>query len=567
MYADFWDAPTFARESLSVANKQGAVVPMLYTSQQMKLWLTVKRIRAQKKPVRLVILKYRRGGFSTGVASLLYQETVFTLHGGQKTLIIAHEGKAVKDSLLPMYTRFQKTYKPFRGIIGAPALSSDRKDGLDFENESSITIQTANNLEGARSFNFRRVHLSEYAFYRNAKQLMTGLMQTVPPDPDTIVIVESTANGLGNDFYKLYQQAKSGKTDWQALFFAWHEDAENWKELDQPPDIFQASLSDEETLLMQQYDLSLEQMYWRRWKIDNDFNGDILSFQQEYPINDREAFLVSGRPRFQIASIDRLQPVEGITGELIRQQVGLELKTLFQPNRGGVLTVWKRPEAKKQYVIGADTSRGIDINLGVGTADPDYSVAQVIDRDSREQVAILRGRLTPAEFAEYVNALGKAYNFAFIVPESNGEGKATVDALTNLHHYRLDRIYKRKLPDRAGNVRTELLGWETTVASRPKLISALDEALRQNTLIINSDVTQQELYSFVIKSTESGSRAEHAEGSHDDCVLSLALAVIGLNEAPVFQEQEARAIQTATARSRVRESYFGSQQERDDWND
>ena len=51
---------------------------------------------------------------------------------------------------------------------------------------------------------------------------MTGLMQSVPDDPETCVIVESTANGVGNAFHKLWQLATDPEieSEWIGLFFA-----------------------------------------------------------------------------------------------------------------------------------------------------------------------------------------------------------------------------------------------------------------------------------------------------------------------------------------------------------
>lgn len=560
--ADFENTRLFAEESLTVLDPQGKLVRMKYRNSQRVLDEAIAKIRKRRRPVRLVILKSRRAGFSTGVAATLFKETPF--RGGQKTLIVAQDKDAVTDSLFPMYDRFNTHYRPFRNIIALPKLTSDRKDGLDWENDSSISIQTAKNLEGTRSFGFRRVHLSEYAFYPHAKTLMTALMQTVPADPDTIVIVESTANGLGNDFHKLYERAKSGKTEWVALFFPWKDDDTCVMPLDCPPDRFQASLDDDERLLMLKYNLSLEQLSFRRWKIANDFEGDARMFQQEYPINDTEAFLVSGRPRFSIDAINWQSPVEGKTGELLFEQIGLREELVFRPNPRGALTVWKKPEPHRHYVIGADPSSGVDINLGVGTPDPDFSVADVGEREMREQVAQLRERIQPAAFGDYLVALGRWYNWAYLVIEVNSKiGVATIERVLQLG-YPPERIYKRKYLDKKGQPVTEKYGWYETESTRVQLISYLDTALNQKDIILNSEQTISELYSFVIK--PSG-RPEAAESSHDDTVFSAGLMVVGFNQAPIFAHASARQVEVvraATTRQRVHESFYGRSQEDDD---
>lgn len=562
---DFQDTATFARESLSILTKQGKIVSMNFTDQQHKLDRTIKKIRDRNKPVRLVICKYRRGGFSSGTAAIIYKETVF--RSGQESLVVAHEGKAVKESLFPMYSRFNSTYRPFRNIIILPELVSNRKDGLDYSNGSSISIQTANNLEAARSFNYRKVHLSEFAFYRNARTLMAALMQTIPDDPDTVVIVESTANGLGNDFHNLYQLAKSGKSEWVALFFGWNEDKENVRQLDEPADKFQSSLSDDEKLLMIQYSLSLEQLNWRRYTIANKCNSDTRLFQQEYPINDIEAFLVTGRPYFLIDTIQRQQPEPGFVGELKIEQVSMREQLVFRPNKGGALTVWERPDPHKHYVIGVDPAGGADINEGIGNPDPDFSVASVGERASREHAAQLRERIQPTALADYVYELGRWYNWAYVVPEVNSKiGVAFIDRLL-AKGYPPARIYKRKYTDKQGQAVSEKFGWLSNEATRTQLLGYLQLALLEGTVILKSDVSVQELFSFVI---HPDGKAAAALGSHDDCVFADGYMVVGFNQAPKFEHEGQRKVEVVrgqTMRQAVVRAHVGGRSSEDDWND
>jgi hypothetical protein len=569
LYNRFKDDAEFCEESLFVLNKDGAVVPLKVNNAQRLLFATIKEIKERGKPVRIVILKSRRAGFSTGVAAKIFKETPF--RGGQKSLVVAHDGKALEESLFPMYDRFQRNYKPFKKVIALPKLTSDRKDGFDWENEASISIQTAKNLQAARSFGFRRVHLSEFAFYSDAKTLMTALMQTVPKDPDTMVIVESTANGMGGPFYELWKKAidPKNKSDWVAIFFPWFDDADNWLELDVPTDEFQRSMSDQERRLMQRFNLSLEQLNWRRWCIENNCEGSEKIFNQEYPDTWQNAFLVSGRPRFNIEAIDRQEPEEGTAGELDQVEVGNRIELIFGPRKGGALTIWKKPGKLKAYIIGADTSEGKDINEGKGKADPDYSVAHVFERELREQVASLRERIQPAAFGDYLFDLGKWFNWAFIVPEANGVGRSTVDRLLYLG-YPTDRIYKRRRSEKVGQTLTDEYGWLAGEVSRAQLISKLDNAYNTGDIIIKCAITLQESRTFVHK---PNGKVEGNTGCHDDCVTAAGLSVIGLIEAPIFtpatSTRKASVVNYApTKRQQLAKEYYGSRERPDDgWDD
>jgi hypothetical protein len=60
---------------------------------------------------------------------------------------------------------------------------------------------------------------------------------------------------------------------------------------------------DDEEQLAETYGLNDDQLAWRRWTIDNKCRGSLDKFRQEYPSNDVEAFLMSGRPAFGIESV------------------------------------------------------------------------------------------------------------------------------------------------------------------------------------------------------------------------------------------------------------------------
>jgi hypothetical protein len=526
--AKFADDEFFCGQSLLIENKQGHLVPFIWNPAQKKLDAAICQQQTARQPVRILILKSRRSGFSTGVAGKLFKETAF--YDGQKTLVVAHE-KDPATNIFSMYSRFHAHYKPFAGVLALPELKSDTKQSLEYKNGSSIQIATANNLEGTRSFNFRRVHLSEFAFYRNAKTLMTALMQTVPDDPDTLVIIESTANGVGGEFYDMWQTATDPDTQsgWLALFFGCYEDPESWRELDTSAQQFQDTLTEEEWQLVERYNLHLEQINWRRWTIRNKCNNDPRIFAQEYPANPQEAFLVSGRPRFDHNYINLHVATPGATGELEHLYIGEQNRLIFTPRERGALQIWRRPEKKHSYIIGADTALGLDANEGSGTADPDYSVAQIFDRDTGFQVAIFRQRITESAFGKYLAILGEWYNWAYLVPEvQKGYGRSTLDTLLACE-YPQSRIYNRRNEAIPSKPRYEDLGWETNTVTRPLLLNALDNALIDGSITLFDAITIQELRTFIIN---KDGKAEAQRGCHDDTVIALALGIIGIQRAP-----------------------------------
>lgn len=532
IYEGFWHHQTFAEQCLSVRNKLGAEIPYQLAPSQLKLAAAIEQQQKLGKPIRIVILKARQVFFSTGTAGHFLHRTAF--RSGQHTMVIADEKEGARD-IFAYYQTFQRSYQRFGDVIRQPALVSDKDGLMEWANGSWIRVQTARNTRTGRSVSVRNLHLSEYAFYLNARKLMTGLMQSVPDDPKTSVIVESTANGVGNAFHKLWQLATDPEieSDWIGLFFAWWEHPEYDRPLDVAPQILQESLSKEESDMAKQFSLSLEQLNWRRWAIVNKCENDVERFRQEYPSFPEEAFRASGRPRLSFVHLQRMPIIrEALTGELEVEQLGPRPEIYFNPGERGALTLYRKPERGHIYTIGADTCWGLDANEGEGTPDPDWSVGNVLDVESGEQVAKLRARMEPAEFGRYLAVLGRWYFWAFLVPEVNNTGIGTVEELLRQQYPPAMLYHRRGNPDDLTHQQTSSVtrvGWMTSSRTRPQLISKLDRAIREQAVFIRDPHTLQECYTFVIK--PNGTVAGQ-EGCHDDEVFALALAVVGIETFP-----------------------------------
>src|SRR5882762_2529445 len=126
------------------------------------------------------------------------------------------------------------------------------------------------------SKSIRLLHGSEVAFWPNASSHFAGVVQTVPDLPGTEIILESTANGMGDEFHQRWQQAEAGVGDYIAVFVPWY-----WHEDYMRPAPSSFVLDDEESEYQASHGLTLGQMVWRRAKIAE--LKDPLLFKQEYP--------------------------------------------------------------------------------------------------------------------------------------------------------------------------------------------------------------------------------------------------------------------------------------------
>lgn len=537
LLTDFRNHEKFCRESFSIRNKDGVKVPFELYPAPMRLHKLIEQQKQRRVPVRIISLKARQVFVSAGVAAEFMHQVPFV--AGQKAMVIAHDKRSAKN-IFSYYTQLRDNYEPFGGMVRMPALRKDARAAgvIEWENGSYVEVETANNLEGGRSYSLRFLHLSEYAFWRNPGELMTGLLQAVPDDPDTMIVIESTANGFGGDFHARWLAAMdpTSGSDWIPFFFAWWEHPEYVRPLGDRA-AFQDSLSKEELDLQTRHHLSLEQLNWRRWAIRNKCNGSIDTFKQEYPATPDEAFLFSGRPRFSHYHLAKM-PVdrEGTAGELVEESSGPKRILTFQPDpeNKGPLVVYKKPSPHKRYAAGADVAEGIDVGEGgPGRQDPDYSVLHIYDCGTGEQVAKLRGRMEPDPFAEYSVAVLRWYNWAYIVPEANGVGLAYIEGLLR-HNYPPSLIYHRRpqpdeqfRPEAAGTL--TYLGWKQNVVTRVQLLSKLDAAIREFGILIRDPNTLSEMQSFIVK---ANGKAEHKDQCHDDEVFAAALGVVGIECAP-----------------------------------
>lgn len=518
----FLDHPRFCRESLNIRDKSGRTVPLILTPSQMKLDAAIERMRDKRVPVRVRVLKARQVHFSVGCASELFKSVAFL--PGQKAKVYAHLDEST-EQLFDYYQQFDETYKPLLGIRKLKRIAMRQGESIDYEGGGCVDFGTAETGRGGRSGSYKYLHLSETAFWRDSAALRTGLLNSVPDLEDTMVIDESTANGMGGPFYEAWKVAEdpNNRSGWLAVFFGWHEHPENTRPAGDDALRLERSLTDEENSLRQRYNLTLDQVNWRRWKIASACEGDSRRFQQEHPADAEEAFLTSGRPRLCMVSLAR-QPVtkEPLAGELEEAVLGLKTVVRFRPSKDGTgaLRIWKMPEVGHRYVIGADIAEGRDAKAGKGTADPDYTVFHVLDKDTGDQIAVFRARIEPAPGAQYCWALMRLYNRAFCCFEINGPGVAFRDELLRAQ-VPGELLYQ--------NPQTNEYGWRTTTITKQQMISALDVALQDGSLTLRDPQTIHEARVFVY---HPDGKVSAQSGEHDDLVMSLALSVQALIRYP-----------------------------------
>ncbi len=201
--------------------------------------------------MRALILKARQPGCSTYVEGRYYWKV--TQRRGVRAFILTHKQDAT-DNLFGMVERFHLNcpapVRPQTGKSNAKELAFPLLD-------SGYKVGTAGTEGVGRSDTIQYFHGSEVAYWKNADSHMGGVLQAVPDEPGTEIILESTADGLGGLFYSMCKAAERGDSGYILIFLPWFWHGEYRKAA---PEDWQspADFQDYATL----HSLDAEQLYW-----------------------------------------------------------------------------------------------------------------------------------------------------------------------------------------------------------------------------------------------------------------------------------------------------------------
>lgn len=517
--------PAYHQRLVIEDRRTSRLVPYIPNPVQQRLDDAIRTQALAGKPIRIIGLKSRRMGFSTHTqarfAHLAF--TSRTFHGVT--------GAHLDESSSYLHGMSEVMYNHLPSALRPVKKSGIQGRRMVFTTGSSLRTFTAGGREGVgRGTAARAVHGSEVAYWPDASGTLTALLQIVPNEPGTIVMLESTANGVGNAFHEQWQRAVNGQSDYVPIFFAWHEfpdyelvDDAAAAQLGKDPD-----WSEREQALLA-IGVRPGQLAWRRWAIRNLCSGDERIFDQEYPDTPGVAFLTSGRPFFG-ELLDRFRPVDAVrVGAITGQPIRGGSSLAFAADPHGPLKIWTLPKPGRKYVIFADVAGGVTLDdyEARPVADrEDYCCAQVVDRETGEQCAEWHARIDPDLYGVELAKLGWTYggkdkSAAMIAVENTGGyGVATIAKLYRELSY--PNLYVRRELDTQSGKWSEKLGWDTSRSTRPVMLDSLRTQLREHPDRLRSEGLRGEMQTFV---TGRNGRPAADSGCHDDRVMAMAGAL------------------------------------------
>jgi hypothetical protein len=506
------DYSRFIEDHFDIIDKDDNRVPF-------RLWNIQNRLITAltlEERIEAIICKARQVHVSSLVLALFTVD--FLLEENSRSVCIAHESKSTEL----LFDRVKFFIKSFEEKTGqkVPLQYNSRRELVNAANGARFYVGSAGSDDFGRSQTLTNVHLSEVAFYQNPEAIITAVTEAGRPKR---VIYESTANGIGNLFHKTWLNALNHDLNNGVvpLFYAWweHEDY-----VDSMPD--NAVLTTREQELMTVLKLNHQQLAWRRKKIRKYFDydpslDDSPTFRQEHPSTWQEAFLSSGNPVFNASVLMWYENNKELVypAPFRGSMIGFR-EPSFEDNLTGYLKVWKKPVSRGQYVIGADTSEG--------KPNGDYSCAQVYDRKTWDQVAVWHGRIEPDLFGRELYKLGIWYNEAMVAVERNNHGIATNLVLREVNY---PNLWIREKPVQTEDKFMKEIGWYTDLRTKPLMISAQQEAIRDKQKLFHDKDTVTEHMSYHYDPNTGAANA--VTGSHDDRVIADMIATQMLLKVPL----------------------------------
>ena len=440
----------FTSRNLKVQSKSGEIVPLTLNDMQRDLHANLTG--------RDLVVKARQMGLSTLVQARQFRRVAF---GSCRAATLAHDYATTHKMRVVhrmFYDYLPQSIRPERDQNNASTITYPAQHGM-------VTLTTAGNPDAGIGTTYNDVHGTEVARWKDAAQVMTGLLQGVPQDGT--IILESTPYGARGWFYEMCMQALDGDSGWALHFYPWWWDKGYKIELDDGETLV---MNEEEKRLASLHNLGPEQINWRRAKLRELPN----TFKQEYPEDVRSCFLSSGNSAF------------GEFGHCLLDKDEMEAIEYIEGHR---------------YMAGVDWGQ-----------EADYTTLSIIDATDDVEVFIGRWNRMPWDEMQnrIVDACGK-WSVETIQPEKNSMGTVNIE---NLYNKSVD-----------AGVDITIRPVTMTNRKKQKLVGNLYSGIHNDGLKLQDiDYATSELRTFVSKQTEGGLyKFEHADGAHDDTVIARML--------------------------------------------
>ncbi|MBT2277239.1 terminase family protein [Priestia megaterium] len=512
----------FAKNFIQIIDNENNSVPFVLNEEQEQFLNDKEKFN--------IILKARQLGFTT--MSLAYMLYLACTKPNTSYIIVTHHNNVTKS----LFTKLKKMYrslphKEFEGLF--PQIEINNRDELSLDNGSRIVVATAQGEDSFRGNTFQLIHFSEMAFYPENKQaeIIGASIPALAKNPDSAIIIESTANGL-NEYQRMFTKAfRSKESVWKAHFYSWmaeayhkqfkhqFDEAEAWyKSHNGGRRMSKNDLELDEMYLHEQQGATFRQLMFRRHYIEL---NSMDMFKQEFPSNPEEAFLTTHQSIFDMGKImERLQhALPPMSTKEVKPLIPLKLQKHLNKN----LFIFKLPsvtkvvEGERIKEIRQQHYAGIDVAAGV---KGDNSTCVIFDSEGQQMCSWYSNDIPTYEFAELMNELCRFYHYAYTCVERNSYGLPVLEKMRNDYAYM--NLYRQRLFNEQGKKRTQF-GFQTTNVTKPVAIEDFKEQFELGFINLECITLLEEMKIYQDNGGKMGNKK--GDGLHDDLVMATAMAV------------------------------------------
>ena len=305
-----------------------------------------------------VVLASRQSGKS--ITSCAYLLWYLLFHPEVTVAVLANKGAIAREMISRIVTMLESV--PFFLQPGVKILN---KGNIEFGNDSKV-VAAATSSSSIRGLSINLLYLDEFAFVENAEEFYTSTYPVVTSGKNSKVIITSTANGVGNMFYKIYESAVQKQSEYKHFLINW----------------FDVPGRDEE------------------WKKQTIANTSETQFEQEYG----NSFLGTGTT-------------------LINSNTLLGMRSIDPDWNRDNINIYDRPVEGHEYVCTVDVSQGRGIDYST------FSIFDVSVQPFKQVATYRDNMISPMLLPDVINKYAHPYNDALVIIENNAEGSLVAKML------------------------------------------------------------------------------------------------------------------------------------------
>lgn len=524
----------FAESSWRVQCRDGKKRPFALNVPQRIIDWEVDEAQRARRPVLVDILKARRQGISTYCCARM-QHAVETVEGFQALSM------ADKAELPRQWIRRAKIWYSGQPRDARPPIANSTANELYFAGLGSrYFIGSAEGKTPGMGDGLAGLHVSEVENFLSPAKMFADLNPAIEYDnPRTLVFRESTGEMEGSYWHETVLASLKGGSGWKLVFLPWFISPEYARPTKLTPADYTAEERElvalarkwavehlEHAAIAGFEAIRPEQVEWRRFIIATFFAGDPIVFASRYPATIAEAFMSVGSLGLPGSIVRQHKltarpPIERFT--LVREISGKVVKVPCEADSGPHWQLFEPFDEWTEYALGADVAEGIVSDLSDDRSERDFSAIVAINRRTLTTAGLYHGRIEPDLFGKQLRMAGEFFNMAWLAPEVNSAGMATLAEVRTYPHLMLrDGSPDDPTPPEAQPM--EKLGWKTTGTSRDLLIDSWVAACRpepghgfEGQIVCLIPELAREEGTFIRGKT---GRREHRPGCHDDVLFA-----------------------------------------------